>query len=294
MFKKKEAVGFIINPISGAVKKKSLPAIIDKSLDTSRYKPVIAYSNCPGNATDIATDMLQKGISKIVAMGGDGTVNEVAKSLINTNATLGIVPLGSGNGLARHLKIPMDSSRAVGLMNFGRIAMMDFGMVNTTPFFCTAGVGFDALIGNKFASMKGRGFVNYIRSTISEYFKYEPQVYTLRMNGNAIVKEAFLITIANASQYGNNAYIAPSADIADGLLDVTIISPFPRYLSPDMGIRLFNRRIGKSRFVESFRITEMELIRQKPDFIHFDGEPATMEASLSFCVKPLGLNVFVP
>jgi diacylglycerol kinase (ATP) len=294
VFKKKEAVGFIINPISGAIKKKSLPAIIDKSLDTSRYKPVVAYSSCPGNATQVATDMLQKGISKIVAMGGDGTVNEVAKSLINSNATLGIVPLGSGNGLARHLKIPMDSSRAVSLINFGRIAMMDYGMVNGTPFFCTAGVGFDALIGNKFASIKGRGFFNYIRSTIGEYFTYEPQVYTLLLNGNAIAKEAFLITIANASQYGNNAYIAPSADIADGLLDVTIISPFPKYLAPDIGIRLFNRRIGKSRFVETFRITEMEIIRQQPDFIHFDGEPATLEANLKFYVKPLGLNVFVP
>lgn len=294
MFKKKEAVGFIINPISGAIKKNSLPEIIDKSLDTSRYKPIIAYSHCPGNATEVANDMLQQGVKKIVAVGGDGTVNEVAKSLINTNATLGIVPLGSGNGLARHLKIPLEASKAINLINMGRIAMMDYGMVNQKPFFCTSGVGFDALIGNTFASMDGRGFINYIRSTIGEYFRYKPQVYTLAMNGSAIVKEAFLITIANASQYGNNAFIAPAADIADGLLDVTIISPFPRYLSLDMGIRLFNRRIGKSRFVETFRISEMELIRQQTDFIHFDGEPATMEANLRFCVKPLGINVFVP
>ncbi len=294
MFKKKEVVGFILNPKSGTGSKKSIPTEISKHLNTDRYKAAIEYSSFPGNATEIAKAFLAKGITKVIAVGGDGTVNEVAKALIDTNATLGIIPIGSGNGLARHLKIPLNIQGALYLINHGRIFMMDHGIINNTPFFCTAGVGFDAHIGYEFSKMKGRGFTNYARTTIREYFDYKPQHYTLGLNGNTIQREAFLITFANASQYGNNAYIAPGADVADGLLDVTIISPFPTFLAPSMGIKLFNRKIDKSKYVETFRVKELNVEREGEGAVHYDGEPAIMGSCLNVSIKHLGINVFVP
>lgn len=294
MFKKKEAVGFVLNPFSGTGSKKSVPAEINSHLNTNRYKAVIEYSSSPGNATDITKNFLDKGISKVIAVGGDGTVNEVAKALIDTNTTLGIIPLGSGNGLARHLKIPLNIKGAVHLINHGRIFMMDHGVINNTPFFCTAGVGFDAYIGHEFSKMNGRGFLNYIRTTIKGYKNYKPQHYSLGLNGNTIQREAFLIALANASQYGNNAYIAPGADIADGLLDVTILSPFPKFLAPSMGIKLFNRKIDKSNYVETFRVKELNIIRETEGAVHYDGEPTIMGNCLNVSIKHLGIHVFVP
>jgi YegS/Rv2252/BmrU family lipid kinase len=292
--RKRETVLFIVNPVAGSDSKRQIPDRIVKSLDSNRFIPSIVYSKNPGNATEIAKEHYDKGIRKIVAVGGDGTVNEVAKILISTNSTLGIIPLGSGNGLARHLKIPFNINLAVNLINRDQIAMLDFGLINQTPFFCTAGVGFDALVGYKFGQLKERGFTNYVKTTIKEFFRYQPQSYTLRDNGQALNKEAFLITVANASQFGNNAYIAPNADVTDGMLDVTIISPFPKFLSPSFGIKLFNRKLGRSRYVEMFRIKQLTIERKEPGFVHFDGEPASMEENLTFKVKPMGLNVFVP
>ncbi len=294
MVHKRETVLFIVNPVAGSDSKRLIPERIEKSIDSNRFTPAIVYSKNPGDATKIAKEHYDKGIRKIIAVGGDGTVNEVAKVLINTNSTLGIIPLGSGNGLARHLKIPFKLKHAVNLINRDRIAMLDFGLINQTPFFCTAGVGFDAMVGYKFAHLEERGFASYVKTTIKEFFRYQPQTYTLRNNGQTTTKEAFLITVANASQFGNNAYIAPNADVADGMLDVTIISPFPKYLSPSFGIKLFNRKLGRSRYVEMFRIKQLGIERQESGYVHFDGEPISMEKNLTFQVKPMGLNVLIP
>lgn len=294
MVREKETVLFIVNPISGAGANRNLSEKIEKSLNSSRFTPLILHSEHPGNATQIANQQIEKGIKKIFAVGGDGTVNEVAKALVNTDAILGIVPIGSGNGFARHLRIPMDIGKAIGLVNRERIAMVDFGLMNDTPFFCTAGLGFDAHVGNKFALQKGRGFTNYIKTTITEFYKYQPQLYTLRDNGYTMEKEAFLITVANASQFGNNAYIAPEADVTDGMLDVTIISPFPKFLSPSFGVKLFNKKLGKSKYVEMFRVRQLGVDRQSPGYVHFDGEPTSMDKSINFKVQPLGLKVYIP
>ncbi len=294
MLKKREPVGFIINPISGTQSKKKLPDIIVKSLDSKRFEPEIVYSSCPGNAHKLASDFLTSGLSKVVAVGGDGTVNEVASALIDTKATLGIVPLGSGNGLARHLRIPLTPEQAIRNINNGRISMTDYGTINSIPFFCTSGVGFDAHIGNKFAQMERRGFFSYVKTIFNEFFSYNPQQYKLNLNGYVTEREAFLITFANASQWGNNAYIAPTADITDGLLDVTIVSPFPKFVSVDLGLRLFRKKIGNSRYVETFRVKTLGVERANEGYVHFDGEPSTMGKEIEISIKPLGVNIFIP
>jgi diacylglycerol kinase (ATP) len=292
--RERETVLFIVNPISGSGYSKNLASKIDKSLDSNRYVSSIIYTQHQGHASSIVKEQLALGVKKVFAVGGDGTVNEVAKALTNTDATLGIIPIGSGNGLARHLRIPLNVSKSINLINRERIALVDYGVINNTPFFCTAGVGFDAHIGNVFANGKVRGFKNYVKSAISEFVKYPSQIYTLHDNGFKMQKEAFLITVANASQYGNNAYIAPDADVTDGLLDVTIISPFPKYLAPSVGIKLFNKKLGKSRFVEMFRVRNLEIERQQNDYVHYDGEPVMMDKKLRFSVKPLGLKIYIP
>ncbi len=294
MVREREPILFIVNPFSGRGIPKNLSDRITRSFQNSRFVPVLALTEKPGEATEVAHTYLKKGVNKIFAVGGDGTVNEVAKALVNSDVTMGIIPIGSGNGLARHLRIPLDVTKAARTMYRQKIALIDYGLANEHPFFCTAGLGFDAQVGARYGNLTKRGFRNYVKATVSEYLNYQPGFYKLRDNGYSMEKEAFLITIANASQFGNNAYIAPEADITDGLLDVTIISPFPRFMAPSIGIKLFTKKLGKSKYVEMFRVRSLEIQQQEPKYIHLDGEPQWVKEPIKFSIKPLGLKVYVP
>lgn len=289
-----EKVLFIVNPISGTSGGIDLESRIRHRLDPLQFLPQIEYTTKAGDASIIARDAVAKGTKWIVAVGGDGTVNEVARELVNTPAALGIIPRGSGNGMARHLGIPINVNRAISMLNHGRIALVDYGVLNDIPFFCTAGIGFDAHVGDKFSRIGGRGFTNYLKTTILEYINYKPTLYKIWVNNQYIEKEAFLITIANASQWGNNAFIAPEADMQDGMLNVTIMSPFPKYLAPTIGIRLFNKQIDSCRYVQSFKVKEITIERPSPDCIHFDGEPTVLGEKLQASICPQALKVFVP
>lgn len=294
MLREREKVLFIANPKSGKGALKNLERKIKKSLDSKRFVAVIEYSQWAKHASTIAQEYLEKGIKRVVAMGGDGTVNEVASALMHTDAILGVIPIGSGNGFARHLRIPFLIEKAIKLINNDKIVLIDVGMVNQQPFFCTAGVGFDAQVGNSFAKGKRRGFLNYIRTAIHVFLHYKVKRYRITLNNQTIEKVAFLITVANIAQYGNNAFIAPNADITDGMLDVTIMSPFPKYISPSLGIKLFVKQIGKSKFVETFKVKEISIEQLDSNDMHYDGEPVTMESPLNFSVEHLALKVFVP
>ena len=294
MVREREPILFIVNPLSGKGIAKNLPGKISGSFHNSRYTPVVVITNNPGEATAIAQDYINKDFTKIFAVGGDGTANEVAQALVNTDATMGIIPIGSGNGLARHLRIPMDIAKAARLVFRQKIALIDYGVANDNPFFCTAGLGFDAQVGARYSELTKRGFYNYARATVKEYLNYEPRIFKIHNGNYSMEKEAFLITVANASQFGNNAYIAPDADITDGLLDVTVISPFPRFMCPSICIKLFSKKLGNSKYVEMFRIKELEIQQRDSMFIHLDGEPKLLNEPVRFKVKPLGLKVYVP
>ena len=294
MSSKKERVLFILNPISGGRKRAGIEKVIEKELDTALYQPVLSYTSHPGNATELATQALAEGIKKIIAVGGDGTVNEVGRALVNTHGVLGIIPTGSGNGLARHLNIPIKVSKAISVINHSRVVSIDYGTINNQPFFCTAGLGFDALVGNMFAQLDSRGFTSYIKTVLKEYFSFKPERYELTFNHGKVEKEAFLITFANASQYGNNAYIAPEADIQDGLLDITILSPFPWYLAPQLGVMLFSKSINNSHYLEVYRTKNVQVKRLSDGYVHFDGEPSSMGSTLDIKIEPRGLNVIMP
>lgn len=224
----KEKVAFIINPKSGAISKRELPDMIYNTLDPDRFEIDVVYTEYVGHASVLVNELLKREFTKIIAVGGDGTVNEVAKALTGNKAAFGIIPCGSGNGLARFLQIPLKPKEAIELINSGIVSQIDYGMINDNPFFCTCGVGFDAHVGSKFASSVNRGFYTYIRESLLSFLSYKPKKYKIQVDDEEIVTRAFLVAVANAGQYGNDAYIAPSADIQDGLLDVSVIIPFPK------------------------------------------------------------------
>ncbi|HAN17046.1 MAG: hypothetical protein A2X13_05160 [Bacteroidetes bacterium GWC2_33_15] len=289
----KEKFLFVVNPVSGKKNKGSLSGLIEKKLNARQIDFEIIETRFPGDATSRVRDYYTKGFKIFIAVGGDGTVNEVASAIVDTDAVLGIIPVGSGNGLARHLKIPMNPRKALNLIFKRNILKMDYGKINDRLFFCTTGVGFDAHVGHVFSKTEGRGFANYIKASFSEFVKYEPQRYEIATKEKTLFRDAFLITCANASQYGNNAHIAPKADVNDGKMEVAIMRAFPIINAPVMGARLFLKNIDKSQYLETFSCEELTIRRKQPDVIHFDGEPGEMGEELRIKIIPKGLNVFV-
>jgi diacylglycerol kinase (ATP) len=289
----KSKIGFIINPISGTRKKADIPLLIKGLIDKSMFDVTIQYTECAGHASKLAQEMAAAGYQIVVSVGGDGTMNEVASALLHTNTVLGIVPCGSGNGLARHLEIPLNLRDAVNLFNNCKIVEIDYGTANDVKFFCTCGVGFDAHIGHQFASAGKRGFFTYLKSILGEFIKYKAKKYRFKTVDNKFKKRAFLVTFANASQYGNNAYIAPNADIQDGLLDVAILEPFRAYKAIGIGMKLMSKKIEQSRHVEILRVEEVQIKRKNKDVFHFDGEPCMMKKKIKVKAHKGGLKVAV-
>ncbi|MEI6140182.1 MAG: diacylglycerol kinase family protein [Mariniphaga sp.] len=291
----KEKIVYLINPVSGTSQKKHLPELILELNDKNIFEPEVIFTRYKGEATEIVAEKLKANCRYFVAVGGDGTVNEIAKSLVNTPGILGIIPIGSGNGLARHLKIPLDPKKAIATINQQKYLSIDYGMINDVPFFCTCGVGFDALIGEKFAKSKGRGLSTYVKTTISEYYNYIPESYQLTIDNNPpVTHKAFLVSFANASQYGNDAYISPNADICDGKLDICILSPFKLWNAPGIGARLFLKNIDKSKLLNIIQGSRVLLERSEEGVVHFDGEPCRMGKRLEISVIAKGLKVIIP
>jgi len=288
-----EKILFIINPISGATSKAALPKLIETRLNTKWFQPEITFTDYAGQGKEIALNAVKAGITKIIAVGGDGTINEIAQTLIGTTGVLGIVPAGSGNGLARHLGIPMDSEKAIELLNNHREICIDCATINDKYFFCTAGLGFDAHIGDVFARKTHRGLKGYITSTIKEFIAYPPEKYQLVIDGKTIERTAFLITFANAAQYGNNAFISPEASIQDGLLDVCILKPFGAINSLGIALKLFTKKINSSKYMEIIRCESLTVRRSTPGVAHADGEPMQMGEVLNVKIIKDCLKVIV-
>jgi len=290
----KKRIAFIINPVSGTKTKAGLPGILRRELDPKQYDDYrILYTEYKGHGMLLADQLVREGYHVVVAVGGDGTVNEVAKSLIHTNVALGIIPTGSGNGLSRHLKIPMNVEKATQLLNKSEVIKADYGIVNEKPFFCTCGTGFDAYVSMEFARGKKRGIIGYLEKMVTGYFNYEPQNYKLTGTDINLDGKAFVITFANAAQWGNNAYIAPEASIQDGLLDVSIISRVPVIAIPTLALQLFTKNIHKDLLVTTLRTNEIILVRDHAGPFHFDGEPYEEGEKINIRIVPDGLNVLV-
>jgi diacylglycerol kinase (ATP) len=283
---------FIINPISGGKKKDGVPDLIQKHLDAEALKPVIVFSDSVSHARQIAFDAVNK-FEVVVAVGGDGTVNEIASAIVGTGTCLGIIPFGSGNGLARFLNVPMDTEQAIKTLTKGKVEAIDSATLNGKPFFNMAGIGFDAHIAETFSQNKKRGFITYITSTFQEFNKYKPQLYQIEIDGKVHQREAFMISIANSSQYGNDAHISPHASVQDGLLDVCIIKQFPLWRLIEMGIRMMTKTVEKVKYLEIIRGKHISITRQQDGPIHLDGEPMMDGKAIDIRVLPASLKVIV-
>ena len=287
----KKSIIFIVNPISGTQNKKGVTGKIEKYINKDLYDFQIIPTQYAGHATEIAAECATSGTDIVVAVGGDGTINETARSLIHTSTTLGIIPCGSGNGLARHLHIPMDIKGAMEVINRGTTETIDYGKINGIPYFCTCGVGFDAFVSMKFAKSGKRGLITYLENTLKEGLRYEPETYKIENEDGTVSYKAFLIACANASQYGNNAYIAPKASLCDGLMDITIMEPFTVLDAPSISIQLFNGTIDQNSRIKTMRSKKIRILRNKPGVIHYDGDPVMAEANLNIEIIEKGLNV---
>lgn len=290
----KKSIVFIINPISGTGSKEAVPQLIDKYISKDLYEVSVVFTEYAGHARELAHDYATNGAFIVVAVGGDGTVNEVASGIANTETALGIIPCGSGNGLARHLMLPMNIKGALEIINEALIHSLDYGDINDHPFFCTCGMGFDAFISQKFASAGKRGPMTYIENVLLEGLKYEPETYSVTLDGNeAEPYKAFLISVANASQYGNDAYIAPQASMSDGYLDVVIMEPFDIFEAPQVGLDMMNKTLNKSSKIKCFKAKDIRITRSKPGVIHFDGDPIEAEANLRISLHSKAIRIVV-
>jgi YegS/Rv2252/BmrU family lipid kinase len=289
----KEKIGFIVNPISGVKGKGKIPELIDELLDGNRFEPSVFYTERAGHGAEIAGQLSADGFRYVVAVGGDGTVNEVGRGIVHTDTALGIIPSGSGNGLARHLGIPVNVRKAIEYINNACVVEVDYGKANGHVFFCTCGAGFDAHISQQFALAGARGIKTYVEKIIGEYFTYKPEKYRIKNDFIDIEQEAFLVTFANASQYGNNAYIAPHANMQDGMMDVCVLSKFPLVVVPELAVRLFAKKIDKSYYMFSLNANRVVLEREKAGPFHFDGEAGEAGSEIEVCIVPRGLKVLV-
>ena len=290
----KRRIRYIINPKSGTKGKEEIPLLIEMQTDKNEIDYEICVTQAAKHATILAREAAAKEFDIVVAVGGDGSANETANGLLGSNTALGIIPTGSGNGMARHLKIPMDHKEAINVINRSQHVKVDTITVNNGFCLGTIGIGFDAHIAHLFSIAKERGYATYVKLVLSEFYKYKSRLFRFTVDGKEISRECFLLTFANSSQFGNNAVIAPFADVQDGIIEVSMMSKFPVFVAPHLIYRLMNNIIHESRYFNMAK--GKNIIVKNPGDIqgHIDGEPVTFHGDLNIQIVPASLSMVVP
>ena len=286
---------FIFNPHSGSNRRN--PYLRDRAEEFIRqhgWDARVVATKRPRHATELARQALDDDCTLVVAIGGDGTMNEVASALVDTPACFGLIPCGSGNGLGRHLGILNPGHGAFRTLREGRPLAIDTGMVNADPFFCVAGTGFEATIASRFATLTSRGFAGYLRTGLSAWFDHRPEHYIIHHAGGRDEVEAFTLAISNSSQYGNNAFIAPGASVSDGRLNVTAVPRVRLHTAVPLLWRLFNGSLYRTAAVRRWEGERFVIERPRPGWIHTDGEPRAEVSRLEITVRPRSLRIMVP
>ncbi|MPM04152.1 lipid kinase YegS [bioreactor metagenome] len=285
----------IVNPVSGTHHSRSSLQKIRQWAESSGALCEIESTRYRGHASELAAEALAKGYNHFIVAGGDGTLNEVA-SVIYTKpgVSLGIVPRGSGNGLALHLGIPLKTEKALETAFASRTIACDVGLLNNKPFFSVAGVGFDAMVAEKFARMKGRGLKNYIRAVMKHYPRYKPSEYEIEINGKTFREKALMISFANSNQFGNNTSLSPDASLTDGLIDLCIMHKPPVPAALILSPLLFLKKMNRTGYLKIHRTDKAEIKVILPAFYHIDGDPFILETSkISLGIIPQTLNIHV-
>lgn len=288
----KQRILFIINPISGVGRKGELPNQIEAHLDHEKFDYEIAISQYRHHAKEIAKEASEKGIEIVCAVGGDGSVHEVGTALIGTQTKLAIIPVGSGNGLARHLGIPVNIIKSIECINSSDFIRMDTVLVNDKPFLGVGGYGLDAIIAKKFDEQKSRGFWTYVKLVFREFWKYNPVNISIDMNGEIKQMPVVLCTIANSSEFGNGFVVSPKSDVTDGKIELCILKPFSFWSIPSVAFRFFRKTSHKSKFSEIIPFQKGR-IRISSKLAHYDGEPSNVRHELNIQVVPQSLNILI-
>jgi YegS/Rv2252/BmrU family lipid kinase len=281
---------FIINPKAGKKKKLDITNFIKTNFKSNNEFEIVVWEN-KDEFEKIIEYIFSNHFTIAVAVGGDGTVNKVASAVVNTSVALGILPMGSGNGLARSLDVSMNLKKALSTIAAAKISKIDSGIINGKNFFCTAGVGFDAHIGNLFATSTKRGLQSYIKIICREFFNYKSKSYQINYANTKINEEAFLITFANAGQYGNDFYIAPQADLKDGELTMCILKPFSIFRLASILVKVLRRTTMKSKYFNYSNGTTFKITSTEKIIFHFDGEPGNEMDEIEVKIVPLSLHV---
>lgn len=297
---------FIVNPRSGTNNKNGIENIIADNIDKEQFDYDILYTHARGDALKYSSNASADGADIVVAVGGDGTVNEVARGISNLNeqlvakgcpiskTALAILPCGSGNGFARHIGMSMNLKTAIQQLNTCTPRCIDYGKINGMNFYTTCGVGFDAFVSLEFAQSGKRGPIKYIEKTIVNWVNYTPKNYILQSDNVRLDINALLITCGNASQWGNNCWITPHALLTDGWLDITVLKPFLTIEAATIGIMLVNKTITDSSKVISFKCRHLEIIKPDDGPIHCDGDPMMAGEKIIIDIIPKGLMLMVP
>ena len=291
----KKKIIFIVNPISGHHNKNHFPNLVESSIDKNKYDYTIVFTEYANHATELTMKAIEDGYEYIAAVGGDGTINEVAKCMIGKEQTLVIIPFGSGNGLARHLGLPFKVEKLIkDVINNGKKYKIDTATMNGVPFISLAGIGFDAMIADYFAKDENRGFLTYAKLITEKYPNYRQKEYTLILDDKTTIEcKPFFVTFANSSQFGYNAEISPKASVQDGLLDVCIFKK-PNILEvPIVATYFLAKQIDKSNFIDIYKAKKIQVIRKVDEVANVDGEPVEMSKDIIVEIKPLSLNVLL-
>jgi YegS/Rv2252/BmrU family lipid kinase len=285
-------ISIVVNPVSGTNSARKRAKRVVKVLE-EHFCIKALYTEYAGHGIELTQQLIAKGTDVLIAVGGDGTVNEISSALTGSRTALFIVPTGSGNGLARDLGMyGLSIKQIIERIEQNNVHLIDSGMADKKAFFCTCGTGFDAYIGHLFAQTKIRGFLTYIKLSLHAFKNYTPLTYQLKTDQGEYTRQAFVINIANNKQFGNNAYIAPLANMQDGLFTVTIIKPFKWYNVPYMAYSLFFKRMHKNKFVETFDCGDCKLTIPENGYLHVDGEPITTQSNpVLIQIRPSSIHV---
>jgi len=286
---------FIINPISGTAQKENIPDLIYNTLNVERSKIKIVLTRYAGHGREIAAEAVQHKIPYIISVGGDGTMNEIASSLLYTESCLGIIPMGSGNGLARHLQIPLNVSKAIDMLNNFSITTIDSGNINDKPFFCTAGIGLDAQVSKVFDELPTRGLKTYTKAFIKKVRSYKGDELNIRFKDGAEIHGTFLLTtFANSNQYGNNAFIAPDASLTDKRLNLVLLKPVSAIKAIEKIYKLFSKKLHLDQDVKHHLFDTIEIKRNMTGPAHIDGDPVMLEKTIVVSCVPHSLRILTP
>lgn len=292
----KKKIIFIVNPKAGITPKSKvvIELLAGNIFPSSRFIPEVAFTERAGHATELAKNAVERGFDIVVASGGDGTINEVACAMVDTGIPMGILPAGSGNGLARCLGISMSYALALRTIIRGKTMLMDMATVNNILYTSIAGIGFDAFVAHKFADSYIRGIISYMQIVLKEFRNYTPQTYRFTIDGVSMERKALTIVFANSDQFGFNTRIAPEAKVDDGLLDVCVMKKMPASQLLNVGYHMLRGTPVKTGYAEYFKGKNITIEGVSEQLMNIDGEPKTIQGPINIGIKPLSLCVIVP